>query len=1198
LATAVTTSPKLDTRDSEAIVEQARALAPLYTPEWDATEEAGAGAALLKIVARLLEGIIRRLNDVPLKHFIAFLESIGIKLLPALPARAPVTFFLSTGAKDAVVIPARSQVAAKVTDDPDPVIFETEKSILATPAKLQATISVVPAEDKIIDHAAPLAAAATTELFSKSETNLQSHILYLGHDDLFNVKSTANFILTLNPIPTINLADENLFAWEYFGEKQIAGAGSPGWQSFDHAGFEAGKLKLDKTSEGEIKQVKVNGVMSRWIRFRVTRKLLKTDALAKLEIRDIRISTPPLPDESSGASWIDPDAAFYNDLPLTVPLKVEKPLTPFGPAPTPNPDGSIAGTRPRPGDVFYLASQDAFSKLGSKISIRAGAVARDPSGIDVERVQGIGPIRAPLFRARNINTVYQLMRLSATDVARIIGETNPKVPRSRNVLEAAAKLFLDKVVTSDPQDPAANAAGPARPIPTLSWEYWNGKGWVGIDGISDSTEALTKVGAVTFPCPEDMAPAKVVGQENYWIRARIAFGDYGQERVTFKVTQRDPNENVVVIDVSAIRPPEITSLKIGYEVEGAGESPQYTLTYNNLEYAWQSLPLTGTKSFPVFPALDDDTQSLYLGFDVAPLKGPISIFFSLQEQEYTEANRPRIEWEYFRLQKGQASGEWTRLLVTDGTQNLTQSGTIEFIGPPDFAPTSRFGKRLFWIRALDAEKRFTAKVRLRDTGKLDFLSRPTTLQLTDRTRMSLGGSETPVMAPQPSLNPCEQALESLNSIVQFPAPATPMPLSPIVQGIFLNTAWAIQAETIQDELLGSSDGRANQVFTLTKSPVIEESIWVNELATLTETERKAFTERKDVDVRVRKDAEDNVTEFLIRWRAIDDVAQANPLDRVYEIDRTSGLVLFGDGVKHGLVPPIGKDNITAIYRTGGGSRGNVAAQLIKSLRSTIPLVESASNPEAAGGGSDTELIEKALERGPQVIKNRGRAIAIEDFEWLAKEASQAIARAKCLPTFDDNGAYKTGWVTVIIVPSSSVARPLPSPQLRQRVEKYLLDHSANVASFPQHVKVIPPVYVSVKVQADIYPLSLDLAPQVESDAIATLQAFLHPLSGGYERTGWDFGRFPCLSDFYALLEAVAGVDHVDNLELTLQAKTLLGESTGNPVVVSEDRPLDVGAPPFTLVYSGEHKITIKTPTTIKSPTTIQVSRNAIATATT
>ncbi|HYO91181.1 MAG TPA: putative baseplate assembly protein, partial [Pyrinomonadaceae bacterium] len=297
-------------------------------------------------------------------------------------------------------------------------------------------------------------------------------------------------------------------------------------------------------------------------------------------------------------------------------------------------------------------------------------------------------------------------------------------------------------------------------------------------------------------------------------------------------------------------------------------------------------------------------------------------------------------------------------------------------------------------------------------------------------------------------------------------------------------------------------------------------------------------------------------------------------DRVYTIDQTFGLIEFGDGV-HGRVPPIGRDNIRATYRAGGGEAGNVAAGEIKTLRTTIPFVEKAKNPEAAGGGSDTELIEDTLERGPQMIKHRGRAITAEDFEWLAREASRAISRVKCLPTFDDEGKVTNGWVTVIIVPKSTDARPVPSPQLRQRVEKYLSERAANVVSFPRRVRVSAPVYVEVKLTVDIFPVTMDVAPVVESEAIGSLQRFLHPLTGGYENRGWEFGRLPCLSDFYALLEAVAGVDHIENLVMTLQAVMPTGVPLGTPRVVTEEKPLTVEMPGYTLLFSGEHKVTTK-----------------------
>src|ERR1700749_1414088 len=129
-------APKIDGRDMDAILKEVRALAPVYVPEWGAAGETGAGAALLKIYAKLLEGLIRRLNDVPPKNFIAFLDMLGVKLLPAQPARAPLTFLLSTGAKESVAIPARSQAAAAPPAGGDPLVFETERAILPTPAKL------------------------------------------------------------------------------------------------------------------------------------------------------------------------------------------------------------------------------------------------------------------------------------------------------------------------------------------------------------------------------------------------------------------------------------------------------------------------------------------------------------------------------------------------------------------------------------------------------------------------------------------------------------------------------------------------------------------------------------------------------------------------------------------------------------------------------------------------------------------------------------------------------------------------------------------------------------------------------------------------------------------------------------------------------------------------------------------------------
>lgn len=1001
-------TPPIDERDAAAILKEARALAPFYTPEWLAAEDAGAGGALLKIFARMMDGLIVRLNEVPRNNFIAFLEMLGVKLLPAQPARVPLTFALSTGAQEATEIPRRSQAAATPPEGGDPILFETEKAILATPAQLQAVFSVVPDADQIFDHSSDLLGSATAELFADDHENLQEHILYIGDPDLFNVKAGGTINLTVNANRTDLLGLDSV-SWEWGNDVDQ-------WNVFS-VEVSGNTIRLTKES-GEIQNIEINETKSRWIRCRINRELLKQDALENLEISEINVAF----DKSDRI----PDAAFANDIPLPLPPSEDEPLAPFG-------------TRPRQGDTFYLASQEAFSKPDAAVVVT----------IDVG----------------------------------------------------------DKQVT------------PKNLI--LSWEYWNGRGWRVLN-VADNTTEFSESGSIDFTVPDDLQPTVVGGQENHWIRVKIASGDYGQEIF-------EPGK---VPDTSEIKPPFLSSLTLSYTI-GEAQHPASIVTLNNLRYVAE------TTSFLPFVPLDDDYQTMYLGFDQAPLKGPISIFFSLREQVYTEKNRPRLEWEYFRRRAGQEQGEWTRLeMQQDETRNLTRSGTVQFIGPPDFAQLSRFGKELFWIRAVDVESKFEPT----GPGR---------------------GSELRAVTREVFCPPFSGTRQDGDR-----APA------PKVKGIHLNTGWAIQAETITDEILGSGTGEADQAFTLAKLPVIEEEIWVDELGALSEAERKALMEGSDVNVDLRQDEEGNTLAFWVRWYRIEDLTEAQGTDRVYAIDHTFGQIRFGDGV-HGMALPIGRNNVRATYQAGGGANGNVGAGQITALRTTIPRVDGVTNPEPAGGGSDTESVERALERGPQTIKNRGRAVTLEDFEWIAREASRSIARVKVLPNFNDAGDLETNWVTVIIVPNSAEPRPMPSPQLRQRVQNYLQERAANVVVFPGDIQVAGPTYVEVKVEAELFPISIDRAPQVEAEAFRQLGQLLHPLTGGFDGRGWEFGRLPCFSDFYGLLEAIEGVDHVGQLSMTLQVVDPVGVPMGAPQKFTEQRPLPASMPEYALIFSGDHKITVK-----------------------
>jgi hypothetical protein len=184
---------------------------------------------------------------------------------------------------------------------------------------------------------------------------------------------------------------------------------------------------------------------------------------------------------------------------------------------------------------------------------------------------------------------------------------------------------------------------------------------------------------------------------------------------------------------------------------------------------------------------------------------------------------------------------------------------------------------------------------------------------------------------------------------------------------------------------------------------------------------------------------------------------------------------------------------------------------------------------------------------------------MEDYEDLAMLASPAVARAKCVPLHNltdapfDTKPIQAGVVSVIIVPRSTEPKPLPGLELIGKVHDYLETNGSPTAS----VYVVGPLYVCVEVAAEIALISLEGASVVEQTVYEKLAGFLHPLFGGLDGSGWDFGRAPYKSDLYALIESVSGVDHVRSLTVD--------EIEDHPGVKDTGR---------FLVFSGTHKISL------------------------
>ncbi len=88
-------TPGLDDRTFQDIVDEAKRLIPRYCPEWTNHNVSDPGVALIELFAWMSEMVLFRVNQVPERLYVHFLNMVGIEPFPPSVARADLTFWLS-----------------------------------------------------------------------------------------------------------------------------------------------------------------------------------------------------------------------------------------------------------------------------------------------------------------------------------------------------------------------------------------------------------------------------------------------------------------------------------------------------------------------------------------------------------------------------------------------------------------------------------------------------------------------------------------------------------------------------------------------------------------------------------------------------------------------------------------------------------------------------------------------------------------------------------------------------------------------------------------------------------------------------------------------------------------------------------------------------------------------------------------------
>jgi predicted phage baseplate assembly protein len=129
-------APDLDDRRFQDLVDEAKRFVQLRCPEWTDHNVSDPGITLIETFAQMTDQLLYRLNQVPDRLYVTFLNLIGLRMLPPTPARTPVTFWLTSPARTRLTIAAGSRVGTERSATAESVVFSTVADLAVVPCSL------------------------------------------------------------------------------------------------------------------------------------------------------------------------------------------------------------------------------------------------------------------------------------------------------------------------------------------------------------------------------------------------------------------------------------------------------------------------------------------------------------------------------------------------------------------------------------------------------------------------------------------------------------------------------------------------------------------------------------------------------------------------------------------------------------------------------------------------------------------------------------------------------------------------------------------------------------------------------------------------------------------------------------------------------------------------------------------------------
>lgn len=268
-----------------------------------------------------------------------------------------------------------------------------------------------------------------------------------------------------------------------------------------------------------------------------------------------------------------------------------------------------------------------------------------------------------------------------------------------------------------------------------------------------------------------------------------------------------------------------------------------------------------------------------------------------------------------------------------------------------------------------------------------------------------------------------------------------------------------------------------------------------------------------------------IGDVVEKWKVITEpIERYGPVDKVVEVNfiKDTAVFRFGDNVTGQI--PVSGSTITILYRTGGGIRGRIGANMIDTTRDIVPLPPSNSsttvrfrNISASSGGFDRESIEQAKKRAPRDYSLQSSIVGSSDYAQAVSSFSHPVFGSVSKAVATINSDINANLVQIYCLSTDYDGLPVaPSSGLKDGLITYLND--LNVLT--DYVKIL---------DGAIKPVDIDITVIISRNADASVVKTKvdSAVSKYFNIDNWEIGHPFYLSDFIENIKRIDGISYID-----------------------------------------------------------------------